>query len=73
MEQVSTIEPGHSGSIHTIKFNSSASYILSAGHDRKIQLTNVETGAHIKSYQLHAYDVVDLCISQDSSKVWSGH
>lgn len=68
-----TVDPGHTGSIHTIRLNSSGTYTLSGGQDRKIQLTNIDTGARVKSYQLHAYEVVGLCIASDSSMVCVSH
>lgn len=64
-----TLKNLHQGGIHSIRFNSNGNYLLSGGQDRKINLSNAETGAHIKTYSLHAYEVLDIAIVSDSSMV----
>lgn len=54
-----------------VKFNSPGSYVLSGGQDRRVVLCNTDTGAFVKSYQLHAYEVLDIAIARDSSMVSS--
>jgi len=50
----------HKGAVHTAVYNTGSSYILTGGADRQVRLTNAKTGAEIKSYGGHGYEVLGL-------------
>lgn len=64
----STIKAAHKGSIHTICYNSTGSYVLSGGQDRTICLWNSSTHSLIQTYRMHAHQILDLAVTEDSSK-----
>ncbi len=55
----------HKGSVNVVRYaKGAAKYILSGGQDRKIRLWNRESGAEIKAYSGHGWEVlcVDVCV-----------
>lgn len=52
---------GHKGPVHIACYNQGSSYLLTGGQDRQIKLWNPTTGAEIKSYGGHGYEVLGLC------------
>jgi len=60
---------GHQGSVHTVKFNTDGNYCLSGGSDRSIKLWNPHNGKLIKTYLGHGWEVADICVSMDNSKI----
>jgi len=58
----------HTGAVHVVHYNSTGQYCLSGGQDRSIILWNPNTGAKIKSYEAHGWEVLDIAISYDNAK-----
>lgn len=54
--------------LNVVKYNSNGAYFMSAGNDKRINLWNSRSAEHIKSYDAHGYEVVDLSISGDNSR-----
>lgn len=50
----------HKGAVHTAVYNTGGTYILSGGADRQVRLTNAKTGAPIKTYAGHGYEVLSI-------------
>ncbi|KAK9832290.1 hypothetical protein WJX74_005480 [Apatococcus lobatus] len=63
---------GHEGPVLAVRFNRSGTYCLSCGKDRTLRLWNPHRGIPIKSYHGHGYDVRDVAVSTDNSKLASG-
>ncbi|DBB14623.1 hypothetical protein WJX82_010312 [Trebouxia sp. C0006] len=62
---------GHDGPILAVRFNCTGTYCLTCGKDRTLRLWNPHRGVHIKTYAGHGYDVRDVCVSTDNSKLAS--
>ena len=62
---------GHQGAVLCVKFNREGNYCVSGGQDRTIRLWNPHKGNFIKSYNGHGYDVADIDVSDDNSKLAS--
>ena len=58
----------HTGAVHVVQYNASGQYCLTGGQDRAVILWNPSTGAKIKSYEGHGWEVLDLAISSDNAK-----
>ena len=58
----------HVGAVHVVHYNANGQYCLSGGQDRSIILWNPNTGAKIKSYEAHGWEVLDIAISFDNAK-----
>ncbi|KPV73791.1 uncharacterized protein RHOBADRAFT_38400 [Rhodotorula graminis WP1] len=58
----------HKGAVHTAVYNTGSSYILTGGADRQVRLTNAKTGAEIKSYGGHGYEVLGLACTHDNTR-----
>lgn len=50
----------HKGAVHTAVYNAGASYILTGGADKQIRLTNAKSGAQVKVYSGHGYEVLGI-------------
>ncbi|CCG84942.1 protein of unknown function [Taphrina deformans PYCC 5710] len=57
--------------LNVVKYNTTGQYFLSAGNDKKINLFNAYSGAHIKTYEAHGYEITDLAVSFDNAKLVS--
>ncbi|KAK9798539.1 hypothetical protein WJX73_000934 [Symbiochloris irregularis] len=62
---------GHEGPVYAVRFNTTGTYCLTGGKDRTIRLWNPHKGVHIKTYTGHGYDVRDIAVSSDNSKLAS--
>ncbi|EPY54275.1 MAPK organizer 1 family WD repeat protein [Schizosaccharomyces cryophilus OY26] len=54
--------------INVVKYNSTGNYLLCAGNDRIIRLLNSKSGAYIREYMAHSYEIMDLDIVADSTR-----
>ena len=55
---------GHRGPIHVARYaKGAAKYALTAGQDRTVRLWNAGTGAEIKTYAAHGYEVLGLAVA----------
>ncbi|WBW72785.1 WD repeat protein, MAPK organizer 1 (MORG1) family Wdr83-like [Schizosaccharomyces osmophilus] len=54
--------------LNAIKYNSTGNYLLCAGNDRVVRLLNSKTGAYIREYMAHSFEVMDLDIVTDSTR-----
>ncbi|TKA53690.1 hypothetical protein B0A53_03732 [Rhodotorula sp. CCFEE 5036] len=61
----------HKGAVHTAVYNSGCSYILSGGADKQIRLTNAKSGAQVKVYSGHGYEVLGIACSYDNTRIAS--
>lgn len=52
---------GHKGPVHTAIYNTGSAYLLTGGQDRQIKLWNPNTGAEIRTYSGHGYEVLGIC------------
>lgn len=53
----------HKGPVHVARYaKGSAKYVLSGGQDRTVRLWNPGTGAEIKVYAAHGYEVLSLTV-----------
>lgn len=53
----------HRGPVHVVRYaKGSAKYILSGGQDRTIRLWNPDSGAEIKSFEAHGYEVLSISV-----------
>ena len=54
---------GHKGTVHIATYaRGAAKYVLSGGADRTIRLWNPDTGAEIKVYKGHGYEVISIAM-----------
>ncbi|KAG8213791.1 WD40-repeat-containing domain protein [Butyriboletus roseoflavus] len=59
----------HRGPVHVVRYaRGSAKYILSGGQDRTVRLWNPDSGAQIKSFEAHGYEVLSISVSHDNAK-----
>ncbi|CAA7259063.1 unnamed protein product [Cyclocybe aegerita] len=59
----------HKGAVNVARYSKgSAKYILSGGSDRTVRLWNATSGAEIKTFAAHGYEVLSITISQDNAK-----
>jgi len=59
----------HKGPVHVARYaKGSAKYVLTGGQDRTVRLWNPSSGAEIKVYAAHGYEVLSLTVSHDNSK-----
>ncbi|BGP57087.1 hypothetical protein JCM8202_006317 [Rhodotorula sphaerocarpa] len=61
----------HKGAVHTAVYNAGASYILTGGADKQIRLTNAKSGAQVKVYSGHGYEVLGIACSYDNTRIAS--
>ncbi|KAF8135598.1 WD40-repeat-containing domain protein [Boletus edulis] len=67
--QLHTTLSSHRGPVHVVRYaKGSAKYILSGGQDRTIRLWNPDSGAEIKSFEAHGYEVLSISVSHDNAK-----
>jgi mitogen-activated protein kinase organizer 1 len=66
-----TVLKGHEGAVHVVRYNSNGQYCVSGGQDRKINLWNPNSGAKIKSYEAHGWEVLDIAVASDNAKLAS--
>ncbi|KAF8638037.1 hypothetical protein AX16_010669 [Volvariella volvacea WC 439] len=60
---------GHKGPVNVARYSKgSARYILSGGQDRSIRLWNAGTGAEIKPFNAHGYEVLSITVAHDNAK-----
>ena len=53
----------HRGPVHVVRYaKGSAKYILSGGQDRTVRLWNPDSGAQIKSFEAHGYEVLSISV-----------
>ncbi|KIK80421.1 hypothetical protein PAXRUDRAFT_238585 [Paxillus rubicundulus Ve08.2h10] len=59
----------HRGPVHVVRYaKGSAKYILSGGQDRTVRLWNPDSGAEIKAFEAHGYEVLSISVSHDNAK-----
>ncbi|KAI0700939.1 nuclear mRNA splicing protein [Cytidiella melzeri] len=59
----------HKGAVHVARYaKGSAKYVLTGGQDRTVRLWNPSSGAEIKVYAAHGYEVLSITVSNDNSK-----
>ncbi|KDR75761.1 hypothetical protein GALMADRAFT_248439 [Galerina marginata CBS 339.88] len=59
----------HTGTVNVARYSKgSAKYILTGGQDRTVRLWNASSGAEIKSFAAHGYEILSITISQDNAK-----
>ncbi|KAJ2077697.1 hypothetical protein H4R24_004979 [Coemansia sp. RSA 988] len=61
----------HTGSVNTAIFDRTGDYVISGGQDKRIHLSNAETGRLVQSYDGHGWAVQGVAISKDSSRMAS--
>lgn len=66
-----TSRHNQANAVLVVKFNKTGSYALSGGQDRCLHLWNPHKGLHIKTYVGHGYEVLDIDVSQDNTKLAS--
>ncbi|PPQ65658.1 hypothetical protein CVT26_000290 [Gymnopilus dilepis] len=60
---------GHKGAVNVARYSKgTAKYVLSGGQDRTVRLWNAGSGAEIKTFAAHGYEVLSITVSQDNSK-----
>ena len=53
----------HRGPVHVVRYaKGTAKYILSGGQDRTVRLWNPDSGAEIKSFEAHGYEVLSISV-----------
>lgn len=65
------LHPQHTSkgaSVHCAKYTANGQYLLSGGRDRRVNLWNSESGEHVKAYEAHGYEVLDLAITHDNAR-----
>ncbi|CAE6517845.1 unnamed protein product [Rhizoctonia solani] len=63
----------HRGPVHVATYaNGEAKYVLTGGQDRTIRLWNPDSGAEIKKYEGHGYEVLSISVSHDNARFASG-
>ncbi|KAJ2480852.1 hypothetical protein IWW56_002162 [Coemansia sp. RSA 2131] len=62
---------GHTGSVNTAIFDTTGDYVVSGGQDKRILLSNANTGRQVQSYDGHGWAVQGVAISQDGSQLAS--
>lgn len=72
MQLTNFINNAHQGLIHALAYDTTGKYILSGAQDRSICLWNASTGLKLHQYSFHSQEVLDVAISNDSSKFASG-
>jgi mitogen-activated protein kinase organizer 1 len=61
--QLHTTLSGHRGAVHVVRYaKGTAKYILSGGQDRSVRLWNPDSGAEIKSFAAHGYEVLSISV-----------
>ena len=60
---------GHKGAVHTAIYNTGSAYLLTGGQDRQIKLWNPNTGAEIRTYSGHGYEVLGISWSVSLSSL----
>ncbi|EIW83279.1 nuclear mRNA splicing protein [Coniophora puteana RWD-64-598 SS2] len=59
----------HRGAVHVVRYaKGTAKYVLSGGQDRTIRLWNPDTGAEVKTFSAHGYEVLSISVSHDNAK-----
>ena len=59
---------GHNGSVHVVRYSKGgATYVMSGGQDRSVRLWNPVTGAQIKVFKAHGYEVLSISIAHDNA------
>ncbi|CAK5265796.1 unnamed protein product [Mycena citricolor] len=60
---------GHKGPVNVARYaKAAAKYILTGGQDRIIKLWNADTGAEVKAFAAHGYEVLSLTVSHDNAR-----
>ncbi|KAJ2290596.1 hypothetical protein IW141_003183 [Coemansia sp. RSA 355] len=62
---------GHTGSVNTAIFDTTGDYVVSGGQDKRILLSNANTGRQVQSYDGHGWAVQGVAINQDGSQLAS--
>lgn len=53
----------HKGSVNVARYSKgTASYVLTGGQDRTIRLWNANSGAEIKAFVAHGYEVLSITV-----------
>lgn len=66
--------PDHRGParpVNCVRYNADGCYLLSGGHDRRLHLWNGATGAHVQSYDAHGYEVADVAVNRENTRLAS--
>lgn len=71
MRPGSTLE-GHQGAVYCASFDPSGNYLLTGGHDKKINLFSVRGGTFVTHFEGHAWEVFDLAVSPSGQTFVSG-
>ncbi|TFK44834.1 nuclear mRNA splicing protein [Crucibulum laeve] len=59
----------HKGAVNVARYaKGSARYILTGGQDRTVRLWNASTGAEIKTFTSHGYEVLSITVSHDNAQ-----
>jgi mitogen-activated protein kinase organizer 1 len=54
---------GHKGPVNVARYSKgTAKYILTGGQDRSVRLWNANTGAEIKAFNSHGYEVLSISV-----------
>ncbi|CAH1775938.1 unnamed protein product [Owenia fusiformis] len=67
---VNTIECKQ-GAVRAVRFNADGNYCITCGSDKSVKLWSLKTGAHLKTYSGHGYEVLDAQGSCDNSQLCS--
>lgn len=53
----------HKGSVNVARYSKgTASYVLTGGQDRTVRLWNANSGAEIKAFAAHGYEVLSITV-----------
>ncbi|PFH50903.1 hypothetical protein AMATHDRAFT_75291 [Amanita thiersii Skay4041] len=59
----------HKGPVNVARYSKgNAKYILTGGQDRTVRLWNTSTGAEIKVFAAHGYEILTLSVAHDNAK-----
>jgi len=66
------IYTGHKGPVYCGAFEGTGTYLLTGGHDKKINLYNVNSSKPVATYTGHSWEVHDVSIASDGRTFLSG-
>ncbi|KAL0956434.1 hypothetical protein HGRIS_002582 [Hohenbuehelia grisea] len=59
----------HKGSVNVARYSKGAAqYVLTGGQDRSVRLWNASSGAEIKTFNAHGYEVLSISVSHDNAQ-----
>ena len=75
-ERIQAVSPHERMGVYKVKFSSNGVYFISAGLDRKLKLTEIDTGEEIRVFTGHTNLVNSINLSPDGDKIitsgWDG-